>query len=64
MSCLKLQAPICERSVNAVGLSQPFELPRVCRRTVEPGHEIMALFALRRLIIQMRMRSHPVGLDV
>ena len=24
----------------------------------------MALFVLRKLILQMRMRSHPVGLDV
>ena len=30
----------------------------------EPAHEIMALFVLRKLIHQMRMRSHPVGLDV
>ena len=30
----------------------------------EPAHEIMALFALRKLILQMRMCSHPVGLDV
>ena len=30
----------------------------------EPSHEIMALFVLRKLILQMRMRSNPVGLDV
>ena len=30
----------------------------------EPAHEIMALFVLRKLILQSRMRSHPVGLDV
>ena len=30
----------------------------------EPAHEIMALFVLHKLILQMRMRSHPVGLDV
>ena len=30
----------------------------------EPAHEIMALFVLRKLILQMRIRSHPVGLDV
>ena len=29
----------------------------------EPAHEIMALFDLRKLIFQTRMRSHPVGLD-
>ena len=30
----------------------------------EPAHEIMALFVLHKLILQKRMRSHPVGLDV
>ena len=30
----------------------------------EPSHEIMTLFVLRKLILQTRMRSHPVGLDV
>ena len=30
----------------------------------EPAHEIMALFVLRKLILQTRMGSHPVGLDV
>ena len=30
----------------------------------EPAHEIMALFVLRKLILQTRMRSHSAGLDV
>ena len=30
----------------------------------EPCHEIMALFVLRILSLQTRMRSHPMGLDV
>ena len=30
----------------------------------EPAHEIMALFVLRKRILQTRMCSHPVGLDV
>ena len=30
----------------------------------EPSHEIMALFDLHKLILQTRMRSHPMGLDV
>ena len=30
----------------------------------EPAHEIMARFVLRKLILQSRMRSHPVWLDV
>ena len=32
--------------------------------TIEPSHEIMVLFVLRKLILQTRMRSHPLGLDV
>ena len=31
--------------------------------TYEPRHEIMVLFVLCK-ILQTRMRSHPVGLDV
>ena len=31
---------------------------------IEPPHEIIALFILRKLILQTRMRSYPVGLDV
>ena len=30
----------------------------------EPAHEIMARFVLRKLILQTRMSSDPVGLDV
>ena len=30
----------------------------------EPAHEIMAFFVLRKLILQTRMGSHPVGVDV
>ena len=30
----------------------------------EPWHDIVFLFILRKLILQTRMRSHPVGLDV
>ena len=30
---------------------------------IEPCHEIMVLFVLLKLILQTRMRSHPVGLD-
>ena len=30
----------------------------------EPSHEIMVLFVLRKLILQTRMRSHPIELDV
>ena len=30
----------------------------------EPCHEMMVLFVFGKLILQMRMRSYPVGLDV
>ena len=30
----------------------------------EPTPEKLALFVLRKLILKMRMRSHPVGLDL
>ena len=33
-------------------------------RPIEPAHEIMALFILCKLILQTRMCSHPMGLDV
>ena len=36
----------------------------VRNRINEPAHEILALFALRKLILQTRMRSYPVALDV
>ena len=34
------------------------------RRVLEPAHEIMALFVLRKLILQTHISSHSVGLDV
>ena len=33
-------------------------------KRLEPAHEIMALFVLRKLILQTRMCSHPVGPDI
>ena len=33
-------------------------------RPNEPAREIMALFVLRKCILQIPMRTHPVGLDV
>ena len=30
----------------------------------DPAHEIMVLSVIRKLIFQIRMRSHPMGLDV
>ena len=43
--------------VCGLSLSQSLE-------TFRPSHEIMILFVLRKLILQTRMHSHPVGLDV
>ena len=37
---------------------------KLSKDTNEPAHEIMALLVLRKLILQTRMRRHPVGLDV
>ena len=34
------------------------------RNIIEQSHEIMVLLVLHKLIFQMRMHSHPVGLDV
>ena len=31
---------------------------------IEPSHEVMVLFLLRKLVLQIRICSHPVGLDV
>ena len=36
----------------------------VVKNLFEPRHEIMVLCVLHKLIFQMRMRSHPVELDV
>ena len=32
------------------------------QETIEPAYEIMALFVLHKLVLQMHMCSHPVGL--
>ena len=37
---------------------------RCAASVIEPAHEIMALFVLRKFSLQTRMRSHPVGLHV
>ena len=36
----------------------------VCPVSKNISHESMALFVLRKLFLQSRMRSHPVGIDV
>ena len=45
-------------------LARRAELDGYVNIIFEPSHEIMELFVLRKLILQTRMRSHPVGLDV
>ena len=39
-------------------------LPSVLNILFEPAHEILALFVLRKLILQTRMHSHTLGLHV
>ena len=54
-------------AILAVCVSFPFGVwGRIIPRSMwyEPSHEIMVLFVLRKLILQMRMRSHPVRLDI
>ena len=41
-----------------------WESKRLKFSLIEPAHEIITLFVLRKLILQTCMRSHPVGLDV
>ena len=41
-----------------------FPIANVYGTLIEPSHEIMVLFVLRKSIIQTRVHSHPVGLDV
>ena len=60
--------PTCSadsRVLDTISSNFTFKLPFLLEQTsFEPGHEIMALFILCKLILQMRMLSHPVGLDV
>ena len=49
-----------ERTTNHTSLGSLF----LCCGSTEPAHEIMALFVLRKRILQMPMCCHPVGLDV
>ena len=51
-------------SVYFLRVVQFLEPCRHFKTSIEPYHEIMALFVLRKLILQTHMRSHPVGLDV
>ena len=54
----KILNPLLKQRVIHIPTSSPLT------SIYEPSHEIMVLFVLRKLILQTRMRSHPVGLDV
>ena len=47
-----------------ISFSSQFGMFHETYQEFEPAHEIMALFVLCKLILQICMRSHPVGLDV
>ena len=61
----------CHQNLGFTGhqRSQSQNWPTICLQLClgtlfEPSHEIMVLFVLRKLILQMCMGSHPVGQDV
>ena len=69
-SCTKLKT-VTDNSASSSSLSQPSAASsvgenRMCEYGLvnEPSQEIMAFFVLRKLILQMRMHSHPVEVDV
>ena len=49
--------------INSVELSWRLQLDKGLK-SIEPSHEIMVLFVLRKLILQTSMRNHPVWLGV
>ena len=49
-------------SVSVNKILSKLNIPNVILNVL--AHEIMALFVLRKFILQTCMRSHPVGLDV
>ena len=55
----------CKKTFNPIQIPEqgPFGAKQILI-TNEPTHEILALFVLRKFILQTHMRSHPVGLDV
>ena len=54
---LPMQKTVCCKSFFIGG-------DHVQQCSIELFHEIMVLFVLRKFILQTRMRSHPMGLDV
>ena len=58
-----LKCKMCRRAVKHQ-YNQPTNSDNPSGKPTEPAHEIMALFVLGKFILQMHMRSHPVGLNV
>ena len=52
-----------DEDIGVLHAPHRFMTQHIPRNKNEPAHEIMALF-LHKLILQIRMRSHPVELDV
>ena len=64
VNCLNLSPFAQQNVVLAVISSHEINLNYMYCSIYEPAHEIMVLFVLHKLILEMRMHSHPVGLDV
>ena len=60
---VSVQVVVCGQLSATLILASVYE-PEFPETSNEPPHQIMALFVLRKLILQMRLRSHPMGLDV
>ena len=64
----KLRVSMKNNHTTLPGKSQKTEYMKISEglksTSNESAHEIMALFVFRKLILQTRMRSHPVALDV
>ena len=55
---------LVEKGMLDCGCEGEAETVKQIKSLFEPAHEIMALFVLCNLILQSRMHSHPLGLDV
>ena len=54
----------CNATMTSGWLSNFVLICAIVSESFEPCHEITVLFVLRKFILQTRMRSHPMGLDV
>ena len=64
ISCLTICLQYCLQLIKKKRKKKTKTKNKQTNKTYEPAHEIMALFILRKLILQTRIRSHPVGLGV